>query len=270
MTNKKIWILRTGEPIFSDGIDIRPQRAINLARKMSSLGFDVKLISPIFYHQKKIHRNIKSPKGNYFEGIEEILLWSPGYKNHISLGRFIDHSILSINLFFYFLRVRPKNRPDIIYVGYPPVDWAFVSVIAAKLFKIKSIVEVEDLWPDLFKQRVKGRFSKLLISILSLPYVFYARVIVLLSDKISSPTIEMADFFIKKYGEKKNYLEYKKKIFETPLIPPKLIEKDEDFSELESLKILKNLDNLKIFFAGSLMSVYDFKTVSEAFRLLNK
>ena len=53
MNNKKIWILRTGEPIFSDGIDIRPQRAINLARKMSSLGFDVKLISPIFYHQKK-------------------------------------------------------------------------------------------------------------------------------------------------------------------------------------------------------------------------
>ena len=127
MIKKKIWILRTGEPIFSDGSDIRPQRAINLARKMSSLGFDVKLISPIFYHQKKTHRSVKSHKGNYVEGIEEILLWSPGYKNHISLGRLIDHLILSINLFLYFLSAKADKRPDIIYVGYPPVDWAYLK-----------------------------------------------------------------------------------------------------------------------------------------------
>ena len=138
------------------------------------------------------------------------------------------------------------------------------------LFKIKSIVEVEDLWPDLFKQRIKGRFLKFLMSTISLPYVFYARIIVLLSDKISSPTIEMADFFIKKYGTKRNYLGHKKKIFETPLIPPKQIKKNADLNELESIKCIKNLDNLKIFFAGSLMSVYDFKTVSEALLLLNK
>ena len=60
MTNNlKIWIFQTGEPLFCDGSDIRPMRAINLASQLISSGHDVEIISSQFYHQKKIHRRRK-------------------------------------------------------------------------------------------------------------------------------------------------------------------------------------------------------------------
>ena len=99
MKNKfKICILQTGEPLFCDGKDIRPMRAINLASKLKKSGHIVEIISSQFYHQKKIHRKIKDNIENSRHPlVKESLIWSPGYRKNIGLMRFIDHFVLSVN-----------------------------------------------------------------------------------------------------------------------------------------------------------------------------
>ena len=265
MTNNlKIWIFQTGEPLFCDGSDIRPMRAINLASQLISSGHDVEIISSQFYHQKKIHRRRKlSNKKSKSIKHKETLIWSPGYKSNIGIMRFLDHFILSANLFIYLVFRLFKERPDIFYIGYPPVDWSFSSIFVSKIFSIKSILEVSDLWPDLFFEKNNKKSLDKIIRFIFLPYILMARYCAKSANAICAPTYEMANFFYSKYSApSKN----DKLIFETPLVPPPSVSKKDYVISYPENNLSKKLN---IIFFGSLMSIYDFKIVSLALEKLS-
>ena len=51
-----IWIFQTGEPIQTDGNELRGMRAINLSEFARASGHEVVLWTSDFSHQKKEHR----------------------------------------------------------------------------------------------------------------------------------------------------------------------------------------------------------------------
>jgi len=71
----------------------------------------------------------------------------PGYKKNISIIRFISHFIFSLKVFFRLLHL--KHRPDVI-LAIAPVESLFFIAIYCRIFKVKFVVDVLDLWPDLF------------------------------------------------------------------------------------------------------------------------
>ena len=43
-----------------------------------------------------------------------------------------------------------KERPDVLFVGYPPIEWSLVAIIYSIFKRIPLVLDVKDLWPDIF------------------------------------------------------------------------------------------------------------------------
>ena len=260
-----VWILQTGEPLNSDGDQLRPMRAINLSKALVSKGHKVEIISTRFFHQeKRFRKNIKDKKIN---GILETFIDSPGYKSNISIRRLFDHHILSFNLLINLLK--RDEKPDIIFVGFPPIEWSLISVIYSYLKSIPIVLDVKDLWPDIFwDKEYINPIKKEIIKLLFLPYRIYSILIASLTDYITGPTELITKYFKNNYQNKLLSKILKNKdsnTFTSPIVPPK---EDEEIK----LDLIKSdpKECLNIFFMGSLMSVYDFETIKKSIEILNK
>ena len=260
-----VWILQTGEPLNNDGGQLRPMRAINLSKFLVSKGHKVEIISTRFFHQEKRFR--KNFKNKNIYGIIETLIDSPGYKSNISIRRLIDHHILSFNLLMNLLK--RKEKPDIMFVGFPPIEWSLIAIFYSYLKSIPIVLDVKDLWPDIFWDKEEiNPFKKEFIKFLLLPYRIYCALIASLSDFITGPTELIAKYFKDNYQKNffsKIFKNKSPKIFPSPIVPPK----EEEIINTDILKTDPQ-ECLNILFIGSLMSVYDFETIKKSIEIINK
>jgi glycosyltransferase involved in cell wall biosynthesis len=260
-----VWILQTGEPLHCDGDQLRPMRAINLSKALVSRGHKVEIISTRFFHQEKRFR--KYIKNKNIPCIVETLIDSPGYESNISIKRLFDHHILSFNLLINLLK--REDKPDIMFVGFPPIEWSLIAVFYSYFKSIPIIIDVKDLWPDIFWDREDiYNIKKKCIKCLFFPYIVYCIFIASLADYITGPTELIANYFKNNYQNKffSNIFKNKSpKTFSSPIVPPK---GDENIK----LNILKSdpKKGLNIMFLGSLMSVYDFETIKKSIEILNE
>ena len=167
-----IWILQTGEPLHIDKGSPRPMRAMNLSDKLASAGHRVILWSSAFNHQEKIHRsrNYKAIEVN--SNLEIRLIPSCGYKKHMNLGRIADHVQMAWNL--KKLLKLEKSVPDVVFIGYPPIETAAVMSKWLKKRDVPTLLDVKDLWPSIFVDafpRVFQPFAKILLY----PYFYLAK-----------------------------------------------------------------------------------------------
>jgi len=134
----KVWIFQTGEPLHCDVGNPRPMRVINLANTLVKKGHNVIIWSSSFYHQKKFHRTKLFKKIIINKKLEIRLIPSPGYKKNISIKRLFDHFILAYNLKkkLYI----EKTLPDAAFVGYPPIETAFIMTSWLKKKKIPYLL----------------------------------------------------------------------------------------------------------------------------------
>ena len=260
-----VWILQTGEPLNCDGNQLRPMRAINLSKALVSKGHKVEIISTRFFHQEKRFR--KNIKNNNISGITETLVDSPGYKSNISFRRLFDHHILSFNLLINLLK--REEKPDIMFVGFPPIEWSLISICYSFFKSIPIVIDVKDLWPDIFWDKEDiNPLKKEFIKFLFFPYRIYSILITSLADYITGPTELIANYFKNNYQNKfltKILKNRDPKTFSSPIVPPK----EEEQIKLDLVKTDPK-ECLNILFIGSLMSVYDFETIKKSIEILNK
>ena len=172
MNSLTVWILQTGEPLHSDYGNPRPMRAMNLANALVDKGHSVILWSSAFDHQNKIHRSVKYKTYNINANLEIRLIPSCGYKKHIGLGRLIDHAQMAWNL--REILKREKTPPDIVFIGYPPIETAAVMSKWLKKRKVPILLDVKDLWPSIFVDTFpKG--LRPLARVLFHPYFYLAK-----------------------------------------------------------------------------------------------
>lgn len=160
-----VWIFQTGEPLHSDKIKSRPMRAMNLANKLASSGHNVVIWSANFYHQERKHRSSATQDRIVVsKRIQVQLINSPGYNKSISIKRFVDHIELSRNL----MRILKKEveQPDIAFVGYPPIEFAYSASRWLRSKDIPYVVDVKDQWPHIISEYLPpifNQFSRILL-----------------------------------------------------------------------------------------------------------
>jgi len=145
---------------------------MNLANALLEKGHNVIIWSSCFYHQKKIQRAKLFKKIIINEKLEIRLIPSPGYKKNISIGRLFDHFILAYNLKKKL--DLEKKLPDVAFVGYPPIETAFIMTSWLKKKKIPYLLDIKDQWPLIFIESVPKILQPLIQLILS-PYFFIAK-----------------------------------------------------------------------------------------------
>ena len=167
-----IWIMQTGEPLPSDSGNPRPMRAMNLANALVAAGHKVVLWSSSFYHQEKRHRTAGNDRLTVSPLLEIRLIASPGYRRNIGPGRLWDHAILGRNL--ARLLAAETSRPDVAFVGYPPIETAAVMTRWLSERHVPCMVDVKDQWPTIFTDPLPG-FLRPVGRIALAPYFYYGR-----------------------------------------------------------------------------------------------
>jgi len=159
-----VWIIQTGEqlPIRSG---VRKMRTAVLADKLLERGHSVLWWASTFEHQRKVMISKRDRNFNIAERYTVRVLRGCRYRKNVSLARYIDHQIVAIK---FRLQSDRFPKPDIIVAAMPDHLLAYEAACYAHKNGIPFIVDIRDLWPDIFLNRIKNlglyRLGKLVLA----------------------------------------------------------------------------------------------------------
>ena len=254
----KVWILQTGEPLHCDKNNLRPMRAMNLSNKLLEAGHSVVLWSSAFDHLKKTHRSRSYKIIKINNNLELRLIPSQGYKKHVGFKRLLDHIQIAWNL-RKLLKIE-KSTPDVAFIGYPPIETAFIMIRWLSKKNIPTILDVKDLWPSMFIDFFP-KIIQPIAKIIFYPHFYLAKITINNSTSITSMTPSFLDWilnFAKKDKDKNN------SVF--PLTSPRAIISKKDILKAEQWWHKNKVDGEKpvVLFIGSFASIFDFNPIVEA------
>lgn len=147
----KVWLVTTGEPVPTDGDDVRLYRTGILAEILSAKGHDVTWWTSTFDHTHKQHRYNRAERVRSDSGAEIIFLRGSGYRRNVSIRRIIDHRKVG-RLFTRLTANEP--RPDVILCSYPTLELSVASARFGKMHRVPVVIDIRDLWPQIFLELV--------------------------------------------------------------------------------------------------------------------
>ena len=258
-----IWIFQTGEPLHCDDSNYRPMRAINLSNKLIEAGHDVVLWSSSFNHQDKAHRSKKYKVIRQNNNLEIRLIPSRGYQKHIGFDRLIDHVQLAWNL-KKILKVE-KTIPDVVFIGYPPIETAAVMSRWLKERKVPTLLDVKDLWPSIFVDAFPAILSPI-VRILFHPYFYFAKRTIRDVDGISTMSLGFLNWCLS--------FSDKSKSVNDRVVRLTALNSEANISELSSAELWwselgVNPDGPKVFFTGTFSTAFDFNQIYIAAKSIN-
>lgn len=148
------------------GENFRDQRYTFIYHKLKEKGCQVDWLTADYHHWSHSKRNKKDIPKNFREDFT--IIKTLHYKNNVSVKRFLSHFLFSVKSFFYLLNSQKKY--DFIFTIIPSENM-FLTTIYAKRNKTKVVIDVLDLWPDLFEQAFPKKISGL-ASVLMKPLHF--------------------------------------------------------------------------------------------------
>lgn len=259
----KIWILQTGEPVHSDRNSPRPMRAMNLADKLVAQGHSVVLWTSAFHHQTKTHRSRVYEEITISQNLEIRLIPSTGYGRNVSMARFYDHCALAWNL-RKLLKTCLKG-PDVAFVGYPPIEVAYVMSTWLKKKRIPFLVDVKDAWPHILVESFSDPL-KLLARLMLAPYFLLGRKTIQSATGVCAHTSSFLDWSLHFSNRK-----HSRNDFVAPLTAPNYAVDRESLKNAQnwwSRQGVVNTSALRVIFVGGFQKVYDFETIFSAALML--
>jgi glycosyltransferase involved in cell wall biosynthesis len=141
----KIWMVNPygtyrGEPW-------REHRTSLAASALAEAGHDVLWWLSAFQHRSKTPRCLVPTRVDVAPRYRIELLPGPGYTGHVSFAR-INHERDYARQIFE--RAEREERPDLIIIGEPALFTSGPILALAKRWNIPIILDVADLWPELF------------------------------------------------------------------------------------------------------------------------
>lgn len=159
----KIWLLQANEPIPIVSKGQRLFRMGMLAQTLQKGGHEIIWFSNTFDHFQKKQLYNKDETIRIEENYTVNLIWAPGYKKNISIKRIINHKYMAIK----FRKMAKKlEKPDLIYTSFPTIEFAEEAVKYGKKNNVPVIVDIRDLWPDIFNHNLSG-----IKKIMAFPYI---------------------------------------------------------------------------------------------------
>lgn len=257
-----IWYVTLYEPLPIGGDQIRPMRSGLLAEAIVNAGHCLELWLPGFEHvHHKPFRN---------ESVRECLrdryyiqyIKGCGYSHDTSIQRFVHHHQIAAE----FLRLA-KNRsdnPDLIITQIPSLELAEAVINYAKQDSIPVIVDIRDLWPDVYKRLFPSCLSFLYRFVFS-NEIKRAKYILHNATAITAVSKSFLDWGIQ---QAKRALSNKDKVFHIgyPAAPFDLCSAEEIHLLEKKYGFVRK--KLTVFFAGTFCSSYDLDTVFESANIL--
>ena len=258
------WILQTGESLHCDPGAVRGMRAMNLADKLVDSGHEVVIWSSAFYHQEKTHRTRKYKKIKISEKLEIRLIPSSGYDSNVSISRLYDHSILALNLFKQLKTV--DEIPDIAFVGYPPIEAAYIMSAWLKKKKVPFLIDIKDQWPNILVESIPHPL-KIFAKIFLAPYYLLAKKAMSNATAISAHSLGFLNWSLSFSNRKGNSQDRV-----TPLTVSENQIPEEEIKEALRWWADQGIEKktgFRIIFVGSFSRAFDFDPIFKTAKLIN-
>jgi glycosyltransferase involved in cell wall biosynthesis len=151
----RIWLVKIGETLPVGQDDKRLLRTGLLSKALANDGHDVLWWTSTFDHFKKKQLFKEDTDFNYLPNLRISLLFGKSYKRNVSIDRIQDHEIISEK---FKKRIEEEtNKPDIIVCSYPTIGLAYQCIIFGKKYNIPVLIDIRDLWPDIFIEELLPR-----------------------------------------------------------------------------------------------------------------
>jgi glycosyltransferase involved in cell wall biosynthesis len=254
----KVWILQTGEPLQIDSNGLRPMRAMNLSQALIDKGHHVTLWSSDFDHFSKQHRFGSEKTIEVSAQLTIRLIKSRGYRSNIGISRLIDHFQLGWNL---WRMLKKEKAPDLGFVGYPPIEPAWIMINFLKKHSKPSVLDVKDAWPDVLVRGFPHGMRSLARFMLN-PYFMVMKSTFKKSSYLSSISPPFLEWSVRIANRSPRSLDKVNYLSVFPLQHEKL-ERTTAEKFWDSLGILE--DNvLRCSYIGSITGALNFERVIEA------
>ena len=141
----RVWVITVGEPLPIDAGSPRLMRAGMLGERCVAAGHDV-----LWWTSRFDHATMEQRRGaaHHVTGAGEVvLLDGADYARNVSIARLRNHRQMARQ--FTALSIK-HERPDVIVASYPTIELAQAAVAFGRSRDIPVIIDVRDLWPDLF------------------------------------------------------------------------------------------------------------------------
>ncbi len=143
----RIWLVTVGEPLPSDGPDERLHRSGLLSTALTMRGHEVLWWSSTFDHSRKRFRARGNQEVLSTDGARIRLLHGPGYRRNVSFGRLANHRAIGRR---FRVLARSEPKPDLIVASWPTIELSREAVAYGKAMGVPVVLDVRDLWPDIF------------------------------------------------------------------------------------------------------------------------
>ncbi len=144
---KNIWIIKTAEPVPTDGADVKLMRAGYLAELLSRQSHNVIWWTSTVNHQNKTQRFTRHTTLKVGDTLTIQFIYAPLYQSSVSLSRLYNQYLTARA----FLRLAEEaKRPDVILCSLPTLDLCEAALQYGKKYQVPVIIDVRDLWPDAF------------------------------------------------------------------------------------------------------------------------
>ncbi len=120
-----------------------------LSTILYQMGHEVHWFSSSFHHYKKEQRCNNDTEILIKDNFTIHLIKTKGYKNNVSVQRINHHRTLARK---FNIKTIDYNKPDIILVTLAPLELSKVVVNYGEQNKIPVIVDIRDLWPEIFSE----------------------------------------------------------------------------------------------------------------------
>lgn len=147
----RVWLITVGEPLPTDRGAPRLLRTGLLAQVMVSRGHHVTWWTSSFNHSEKVLRCRGEGVAQPEERLEIRFLESLGYSRNIGLRRLADHRRLGRS---FRRQAAHMPSPDLILCSLPTLELAQAAVAYGAERCLPVVIDVRDLWPDLFLELV--------------------------------------------------------------------------------------------------------------------
>jgi len=141
------WLTTIGEPLPTDGPNVRLLRHGLLAEILLKQGHHVDWWTSAWDHQQKrwrVDQDVSIPVSpNY----RIHLLRGTGYHKNVSLTRLNDHRAVADK---YTTSIASQPLPDLILSSFPTVGLCNASISFGQRHQVPIVIDVRDMWPDIF------------------------------------------------------------------------------------------------------------------------
>lgn len=158
-----VWLVQPYESLPSDdrGMLMRTGR---LARALARRGDRVVWFMARFDHQRRQQRALRHEDPD-LPGVDLVLMPAISYHRSVSFRRIVNHLQLALALRREF-RARSTTRPDVVVASLPTAELAAVAAHYCRRWDVPLLVEVRDLYPDVYALAVPPRIRPIMAPLL--------------------------------------------------------------------------------------------------------